>query len=96
MKETAMLMISGTSRTSPSDSRATKEVAHKLAPARTGPSVMMAQYTSARCRSGRWRDTCQMSLKAWSIVMINSREVTSRNAPPMAVRRDAWRANWFR
>ncbi|KAG1063962.1 hypothetical protein G6F40_017877 [Rhizopus arrhizus] len=28
--------------------------------------------------------------------MISSREVTSRNAPPMAVRREAWRANWFR
>ncbi|MCY1542561.1 hypothetical protein D9M68_783160 [compost metagenome] len=96
MKEMATLTTSGTSRTSPSDSRATNDVAHRLAPATTGPSVMSAQYTSARCRSGRWRDTCQMSLNALSIVMISNSEVTSRNAPPIAVRREAWRANWFR
>ncbi|MNT58363.1 hypothetical protein D3C72_1957910 [compost metagenome] len=96
MKEMATLTASGTSWTSPRDSRATKDVAHRLAPASTGPSVMMAQYTSARCGKGRWRETRQMSLKAWSMVMINSNEVTSRKAPPIAVRRDAWRANWFR
>ena len=37
-----MLRISGTSRTSPIDSRATKDVAQRLAPATTGPSVMTA------------------------------------------------------
>ncbi|CFT97952.1 Uncharacterised protein [Bordetella pertussis] len=30
------------------------------------------------------------------MVMINKSEVTIRNAPPMAVRRVAWRANWLR
>ena len=71
-------------------------MAQRLAPATTGPSVMTAQYTSARCGSGRWRVTCQMSLNALSIVMISNSEVTSRKAPPMAVSREAWRANWFR
>ncbi|CFT97949.1 Uncharacterised protein [Bordetella pertussis] len=43
MNEIATLTASGTSRTRPSDSRATNEVAHRLAPATTGPSVITAQ-----------------------------------------------------
>lgn len=43
MNEMATLTTSGTSRTNPSDSRATNDVAHRLAPATTGPRVMTAQ-----------------------------------------------------
>src|SRR3546814_19268615 len=70
--------------------------ARNLAQVNMGPIEIIAQYTLKRCVNGRCRSTCQMSLKAASMVMMSMSEVTIRNRLPMAFKPEALAANWFR
>jgi hypothetical protein len=53
-------------------------------PISSGPSVMIAQYTSTRWIQGRWVLTRQIRLNTWSTVDIVKTEVTISAMPPTA------------
>ena len=65
-------------------------------PISNGPSVMMAQYTSTRCTSGRDFLTRQIWLNTLSMVDMVKTDVRISSTPPTAEMRADLAANWFR
>ena len=67
-----------------------KELAERLPPISTGPSVSTPQYMSTCWGSGLRRCTRKMRLRESSMVSMSITAVTTKNAVPMAVRRPAF------